>query len=188
MGRRPCPTPRPCRRAQQAKALPFPKPPATPEKLPRQEPGQRPARALPYAAEVTAQLQPEGLQFSIVNTGKGCAYNLYAAGGGEPRFYAAGKGATLTDLIPVAGPYDLSLYGPNGFLRTFQGEAAGARPEASARFDPVKGQLIVTMRNGGARPVALEVTPAAYAERPAAPAFPRSRRDRHRRLGPARQP
>ncbi|MGZ5986769.1 MAG: phosphocholine-specific phospholipase C [Caulobacteraceae bacterium] len=153
-------------RAEKAKALPFPKPPATPEKLPRQEPGQRPARALPYAADVAAQLKPEGLQLTIANTGKGAAYNLYVAGGGEPRFYAAGKGATLADLIPVAGPYDLSLYGPNGFLRTFQGEAAGVRPEASARFDPAKGQLIVTLRNGGARPLALEVTPAAYADAP----------------------
>jgi phospholipase C len=153
-------------RAEKARALPFPKPPATPEKLPRQEAGQRPARPLPYAADVAAQLQPEGLQLSIANTGAGAAYNLYAAGGGEPRFYAAGRGAKLTDLIPVDASYDLSLYGPNGFLRTFQGEAAGARPEASARFDPAKGQLVITLKNGGARPLALEIAPAAYADAP----------------------
>jgi phospholipase C len=154
-------------RAQKAKALPFPRPPAEPEKLPRQEAGQRPARALPYAVEVAGELKPEGLVLSFANTGRaGAAFNLYPAGGGEPRFYAVAGGKTLQDVVPIDGVYDLSLYGPNGFLRGFHGEAASARAEATARFDAGKGQLIVTLRNTGVRPLAMEVTPAAYADAP----------------------
>ena len=48
-------------RAEKAKALPFPKPPDAAEPLPRQEPGQRPARALPYAFEVAGHWRTEGL-------------------------------------------------------------------------------------------------------------------------------
>ena len=155
-------------RAVAAKALPFPKPPAEPERLPRQEAGQRPARALPYAVEVAGELQPDGLALTFANTGRaGAAFNLYQAGGGEPRFYSVGAGKTLRDVAPIdGGAYDISIYGPNGFLRAFHGEAASARAEATARFDAGKGQLVVTLRNTGVRPLAMEVTPAAYVDAP----------------------
>ncbi len=154
-------------RAVAAKALPFPMPPKTPERLPRQEPGQRPARPLPYAFEVTGQVRPDGLTLSFANTGNaGATFALYSAGGGEPRFYAVQAGKTLEDVVPLYGAYDLALHGPNGFLRAFQGDTAGVRPEASARFDAAKGQLVLTLRNTGVKPLALEIAAAAYAEAP----------------------
>jgi phospholipase C len=155
-------------RAQQAKALPFPKPPATPENLPLQEPGRRPARALPYDFDVAAMLGPQGLALTLANTGRvGAAFNLYAARGGEPRFYTVEAGKSLEDTVPPDdGAYDLALHGPNGFLRAFRGQAGSAGPEASASFNAREGRLYVRLRNDGPRPVTLELTPVAYRESP----------------------
>jgi phospholipase C len=166
-------------RAQKAKTLPFPKAPATPETLPRQEPGQRPARALPYDVQVAAKVGQSGLALILANTGKaGAAFNLYAARGGEPRFLTVEAGKTLEDTAPMdGGAYDLTLHGPNGFLRAFRGQASSAGPEATGRFDPKTGKLVVTLRNDGAKALALEIAHVAYQEM--AP--------RLRRLGPGQQ-
>ena len=87
-----------------ATALPFPKPPTSAESYPRQEPGQRPARALPYDFDVAAKAGPDGLMISLANTGRaGAAFNLYARGGGEPRFYTVEAGKALTDIVPMDG-------------------------------------------------------------------------------------
>jgi phospholipase C len=155
-------------RADKAKALPFPKPPATAESLPRQEPGQRPARALPYAFDVTAQARADGLALTLANTGAaGAAFELRAAHGGEPRFYTVEAGKQLADTVPADGRYDLTLRGPNGFLRSFRGEAKAGGPEASASFDPKTGKLTVTLRNTGARALTLDVASTAYSTAPA---------------------
>jgi phospholipase C len=155
-------------RAEKAKALPFPKPPETPEAHPRQEPGQRPARPLPYAFDIAGHLGAQGFVLTLANRGAaGAAFNLYAAGGGEPRFYTVGAGAQLEDVITVAGgDYDFTLHGPNGFLRAFKGQAGPAKPVATASFDAKTGRLLVSLRNDGPQPVTLEITPAAYRDSP----------------------
>ena len=151
-------------RAAKAKALPFPLPPKTSEPHPRQEPGQRPARALPYAFMVDGHLSAEGFALGIRNGGRaGAAFALVPAGPGEPRFYTVRAGETLEDLIPVdGGAYDLTLHGPNGFLRAFKGQAGPAKPVASARFDPKAGRLLIALRNDSPQPVTLEVASTAY--------------------------
>ena len=141
-------------RADKARNAPWPKPAEGAQAPPRQEPGQRPARALPYAFEVAAREGADGLTLSLVNTGAaGAGFNLYAAGGGEPRFYTVGAGKAVEDVIALGeGGYDLSLYGPNGFLRGFKGaagKAGGPRPAAEAKFEPASGRLLVTLRNAG---------------------------------------
>ena len=149
-------------RAVKAKALPFPKAQGSQQGPPRQEPGQRPARALPYAFEVAARVAPQGLALTIANRGKaGAAFDLRTPGG-EPRFYTVEAGKRLEDII-VTGPggYELRLQGPNGFLREFRGETQ-AGPEAFARFDAKAGRLLITLRNTGASPVTLNVAPGAY--------------------------
>ncbi|WP_394762323.1 phosphocholine-specific phospholipase C [Phenylobacterium sp.] len=155
-------------RAEQAKALPFPKAPATAQAHPRQEPGQRPARALPYAFEVASRVTPNGLALTLANTGAaGAAFDLRAPHGGEPRFYAVEAGKRIEDLAPADGRYDLTLQGPNGFVRGFRGETGAAGPEASARFDAATGKLLVTLRNTSARALTLDVAPNAYLAAPA---------------------
>ena len=155
-------------RAEQAKALPLPKPAADPQVIPRQEPGQRPARALPYDFQVTAQARPDGLALTLVNSGAaGAGFNLYAASAGEPRFYTVEAGKLVDDVAPVGddGAYDLNLHGPNGFLRGFRSgakTAGGANVSGEARFDAASGRLLITVRNTGHAETRVEVRPAAY--------------------------
>jgi phospholipase C len=150
--------------AEKAKGLPFPKAPTGALDLPRQEPGGRPARALPYSFKVEAQVKPEGLALAIANTGQaGAGLNLYTTAGGEPRFYTVGSGMQLDDVAPLAaGAWAVALHGPNGFLRGFRGVGAEPGPEASARFDPVRSRLLITLSNAGMAAVDVEVAPNAY--------------------------
>jgi phospholipase C len=161
-------------RAEKAKALPFPKPPASPPPHPRQEPGGRPARALPYAFDVRSERRWDGLGLTIDNTGAaGAAFALFEAGGGEPQFYTVEAGKRIEAFLPLGkgGPHAIQLHGPNGFLRGFgwmaPGPPDGPRPEASARFDAKRGRLLVTLRNAGNGPVLVEVAPLAYQKTPA---------------------
>jgi phospholipase C len=155
-------------RAEKAKVLPWPTAPTGAVALPSQEPGQRPARPLPYDFEVAANLKPKGLALTLINSGAaGAGFNLYAAGGGEPRFYTVSAGRQLTDTVPIAaGAYDLSLHGPNGFVRGFRGAATkqGAQPEASARFDSARGRLLIHLTNEGSAPVEVTVSAKAYSK------------------------
>ena len=156
-------------KADKAKALPFPKPPEVAEPLPRQEPGQRPARALPYQFQVATFLRDGGLSLTVANTGEaGVVLSLYEAGGGEPRFYTVGKEGYLTDQIPLKqGPYAFALYGPNGFLRGYQGEMGGSLgAQANGFFRPEVGRFRIGLHNTGAAPLTFEIRSVAYLEAP----------------------
>ena len=91
--------------------------------------------------------------------------------------YTVGAGATLSDYWSAAdvthGIYDLSAYGPNGFLRAFVGDlgvatSGGASPEVSATFDAIGDQLILHVTNDGAADCTITATANAYVD--AAPA------------------
>ena len=156
-------------RANKAKTLPFPRPPATAESLPRQEPGQRPARSLPYQFQVAAFLRDGGLSLTFANVGDaGVVLHLYQEGGGEPRFYTIGKLGHLTDHVPLApGPHAFAMHGPNGFLRSYRGEMRDAfAPAANGFFLPKDGKFRIGLHNEGSAPVNLEVRSRAYIEAP----------------------
>ncbi|THD61201.1 MAG: phospholipase C, phosphocholine-specific [Phenylobacterium sp.] len=158
----------PARAAKAKLTLPMPKVPDVAEPHPRQEPGPRLARPLPYAFETASEVKPGALTLTLANTGAaGAAFDLRVTHGGEPRFYAVEAGKRVADEIPVDGRYDLTLYGPNGFLRSFRGEAGAPGPEASASFDAKTGRLLVTLKNSGSKPLSLDVAPSAYVEGPA---------------------
>jgi phospholipase C len=134
---------------------------------PRQEAGLRPARALPYALEITARRGASGLALDFVNSGTvGAAFNVYEAGGAAgPWFYTVEAGKRLTGLWaprPDAPVYDLTAHGPNGFLRAFRGRHAAADPDVDARYDALGERLVITARNGGASPIDIVFTPNDY--------------------------
>jgi phospholipase C len=150
------------------RTAPMPKPPAAAEPHPRQEPGQRPARPLPYAFEVDGHLGDDGFTLAIENSGAaGAALALYPAGPGEPRFYAVEAGKRVDDVVQVTGgAYDFTLHGPNGFLRAFKGQTGPVRPVAAASFNAKTGRLAVTVENHGPSPITLELAPVAYRNAP----------------------
>jgi phospholipase C len=144
--------------------LPAPVVPAS-QALPQQEAGQRPARALPYACDVRAVVDGKpGLTLAFANSGAVAAvFNVYAAGGkAGPWFYTVGAGETVTDQLPgLAAPETaIAVHGPNGFLREFAGEGAGAEAmiEPSADGDAI----LVKLANHGREPRRLLLRPLAY--------------------------
>ncbi|MEO8927848.1 MAG: phospholipase C, phosphocholine-specific [Caulobacteraceae bacterium] len=149
-------------RADQSAKLPKPVAP-TAQAMPRQEAGRRPARPLPYDLQVHGVIERETgrLALTFVNSGTaGAAFNLYRADG-DPRFYTVEAGKQLKDALPVTtGGYDVSIFGPNGFLRRFRGVRGGA--EVEARHDARAGRLRLTLRNPGDAPVVLIVKPGDY--------------------------
>jgi phospholipase C len=152
--------------AEMARKLPLPEAPVGAQPIPRQEPGVRPARPLPYDFAVGGEARPDGFLLKIANTGTaGAGFILYPVSG-APRFYTVEAAKSLEDLIPLdGGGYAFELHGPNGFLRGFGGTAAG--PEASARFDATRRRLVVTFGNRGAAPIDLEIAANAYQTSPA---------------------
>jgi phospholipase C len=93
--------------------------------LPQQEHGVRPAWPLPYALEVMGRIQDEGsFRIDFLNIGDASVVFQVRSGPNDaaPRTYTVEPGKQLSDAWPVTNlQYDLSVYGPNGFFREFQG-------------------------------------------------------------------
>ena len=134
--------------------------------LPKQEPGVRLARALPYRFEANGAVNHGALSLSLVNSGPtGVVFSAWPKGG-DPRFYTVGAGKTLQATLPVgAGPYEVALHGPNGWRRVFSGGGSEGL-EVQTASDPASGKLALLIRNDGpAREVI--VTPGLYPHGPA---------------------
>jgi len=109
--------------------------PPTVQALPVQEPGLRPARALPYKLHVRARidLNDGALNIFFGNTGKVAAvYQVYSAGGQSgPWTYTVAPDTELSDSWNVRSNgetnFDLSVFGPNGFFRHFKGSIANGK-------------------------------------------------------------
>jgi phospholipase C len=93
--------------------------------VPAQEPGVRPARALPYDLDATGSV--EGNHFQIEFSNVGAATAVFQARSGNPtdlpRCYTVEPGASLAGTWPLTAnsAYDVSVHGPNGFFRSFKG-------------------------------------------------------------------
>ena len=153
-----------------AKKMPKAAPPATPAAL-FQEAGVRPSRALPYALHVHAAPVKENdvfaLSFENIGTA-GAVFHVYDAKHLDriPRRYTVEAGKTLVDTWSLAsdeGAYDLSVYGPNGFLRSFKGNTrGGAAPMVEAAYDAKAGSLKLTIKNADNKAIDLEALDNAY--------------------------
>jgi phospholipase C len=102
--------------------------------MPKQEPGRRPARALPYRlqADATADIAAQSVSIAFENIGAvGAFFHVRTAQGAENSGQGMGPwGYTLDPAkrvlsdrwSPTEGTgYDLSVYGPNGFFRRVAG-------------------------------------------------------------------
>src|SRR6185436_11222361 len=127
----------------------------------RQEPGQRPARALPYVLDVQGHIDAGSGRYwlSFLNSGSaGAGLNVLSANRSDgPWYYSVEAGKQLQDywsaVSVTAGIYDLSAYGPNGFLREFRGNlplataSGGANPEVTANYDAANRRLRLHLSN-----------------------------------------
>ena len=113
----------------------YPVPPFD-QALPVQEQGTRPARALPYELEVYGEATKTGLLLSFKNTGRVASFFQVRGPGAGPWAYTVGAGEELSDSLafpPSSSSYDFSVYGPNGFLRTFKGTVPSESSESPLR-------------------------------------------------------
>ncbi|MCX4862753.1 phospholipase C, phosphocholine-specific [Streptomyces sp. NBC_01369] len=164
---------------------PLPNPVPQNNALPAQEPGTRPARALPY--------QPGGdldrLEFGaagavklwLTMTNKGAPATRAAHFSVHPNAYRStvpwqytvDAGGTATDFFNIGtgngdGKYDFTMAGPNRFLRRFTGDAtaAGKSCEVAARYadapDTGRPALWFTFTNTSAGAVTFTVTSGQY--------------------------
>jgi phospholipase C len=134
----------------------VPTPPAN-QALPEQEPGTRPARALPYELHVEGEVNASqgGLRLFLRNKGKAGAVFQVRSGTGQtgPWTYTVGAGDETSDSFGTSGAtsYDFSVYGPNGFLRTFVGglAAGSANITVNAIYDKESEGIALVIRNHG---------------------------------------
>jgi phospholipase C len=62
--------------------------------------------------------------------------------------------------------HDLTVAGPNGFLRRFTGSSAGASEEVTACYEVVQGDIYLDFVNSGRAPVSFTVTDNSYGRAP----------------------
>ena len=135
--------------------------------LPVQEKGQRPARPLPYALEVTGGSGDGHFTLTIANQGTaGVCLAVYADDDG-PWFYTCEAGQTMSDQLPVgAAGYKFRVHGPNGFLRVFQEATDRSALTVNSRYDAATQELVVSLRNFGATAREVSIRPLAYTQAP----------------------
>ncbi|WP_095146247.1 phosphocholine-specific phospholipase C [Burkholderia contaminans] len=161
---------------QQCTSQPAPTVPATPSPIDPQEPGVRPARALPYELHVNASVYGgTKLRIEFANRGnQGAHFHVYATNRTDgPWRYTVGARRVLHadfDLTVTNGAYTFAVYGPNGFVRVFSGNVSApaaphrnpAQPEVKAGYDVANGNLYLKLRNHGGAHVTLTLTDNAY--------------------------
>ena len=153
-----------------SRKLPDATAPATPAAL-YQESGVRPSRALPYALHVHAVHAGDTttLALSFENIGgAGAVFHVYDAKHLDriPRRYTVEASKTLMDRWALAdddGAYDLSVYGPNGFYRSFKGSRHDAdEPDVEAAYDPKTSGLTLRIKNRSSKVLSLDAVDNAY--------------------------
>jgi phospholipase C len=137
----------------------VPTPPAD-QTLPVQEPGTRPARSVPYELNLlaSADLTRETVQLTFLNFGRATAVfhvrsNIQTNAPLGPWTYTVEAGHTVQDTWDLKASnesiYDLSVYGPNGFVRSLKGSISGSQ---KANLD------VVTIYNPLANLITLQIT------------------------------
>lgn len=136
--------------------------------LPKQEAGSKPTRALGYSPYVDGKATFSTGQFTLsFSSGSALGAHFHSTSGNRtdgPWPYTVEAGKTLSDTWSTSSStgnqINLTVWGPNGFLRAWKGPAKTAGPEVTARHVASTGNLALTLTNPGAAAVNLTVTNA----------------------------
>lgn len=123
--------------------------------VPQQEPGLRPARALPYDLEVGIAVRGPRVVLEFLNHGRAGA--VFQVRSGDPldkvRAYTVEAGKRSSGTWTARGRYDLWVHGPNGFLRHFKGSTRPHAPllrvQARHEFGDEGAALAWQLHNAG---------------------------------------
>jgi phospholipase C len=137
--------------------------------MPVQEKGTRPARPVPYSLDVRGIANFAGGTFQIrfANHGKTAVYQVRSGNSSlGPWTYTVGEGAEITETWQITGNnlsgYDLSVNGPNGFLRAFKGglHAGSSNLDVQSSSDSHNNQITLSIENRSAHSTTIRVTDA----------------------------
>ena len=121
--------------------------------IPQQEKGIRPARALPYEANVHATVNGSTVTLTFFNTGAATVVFEVRSGNvaDNVRTYTVEPGKQLADAWNAGSSYDLSVYGPNGFARYFKGSvgSGSAALNVVSRYGRQDGVIDLKITNVG---------------------------------------
>src|SRR5262249_35432917 len=125
--------------------------------VPVQEKGVRPARALPYELDARASVDASNSRVMVTFSNTGSAtvvFHVRSGNAADPvRNYTVEPGKTLTGTWNVAGAYQISVYGPNGFVRLFNGSVVSVAAALDVRVKYGKGggraSMECTIENAG---------------------------------------
>ncbi len=137
--------------------------------MPVQEVGTRTARPLPYTLSASGRVAADKFWIDFASGGAAGAHfyvyaNAFRTDG--PWRYTVEAGKTLSDFWQAgspAGGYDLTVLGPNGFLRRFTGNrvtattSGNANTEVTLRYAPADGLVWLTMTNTGTKACTITV-------------------------------
>jgi phospholipase C len=127
--------------------------------MPKQEPGVRPARPVPYVLQADADVDFAAGTLAICfgNTGKSAAVLQVRAGQSQegPWTYTVGPRKQLNETWALRAKgqavYDLAVYGPNGFLRAFKGSIEGTdKANLAVATNYNGGGITLEIQNRGA--------------------------------------
>jgi phospholipase C len=147
-----------------------PVPPAA-QSVPKQEPGVRRARPLPYDLDAVATVGAQGLTITFANHGAaGAVFHTRARTAGssaqmQAKMFTVEAGRRLDATFPVSGGYDVEVHGPNGFYRRFAAGTAVPGLEVVARRPGDSEEIQFVVTNAGA-PVDVTITDAYGHGRP----------------------
>ncbi|MFD3943355.1 phosphocholine-specific phospholipase C [Streptomyces sp. NPDC058579] len=136
--------------------------------LPKQEAGSKPTRPLGYSPYVDGLRTLATGKFTLTfSSGPTLGAHFHSTSGNRtdgPWPYTVEAGKTLADTwstsASTGNQINLTVWGPNGFLRTWKGPTKQAGPEVTARHVPSTGNLALTLTNSGTAAVNLSVTNA----------------------------
>jgi phospholipase C len=130
--------------------------------VPAQEKGIRPARALPYELNVQASVNASNSTVGLNFFNTGGATVVFQVRSDNPadlvRQYTVEPGKTLPDTWDVASSYNLSVYGPNGFVRYFNGSIGSSAAALDVRSS-YGSAAVVAAQSKGKSPMSPPTTP-----------------------------
>ncbi len=146
-----------------------PVPPVS-QAVPKQEPGMRPARPVPYELHVQDAVDFTKGTFGLTFTNTGKATAVYQVRSGNiktgPWTYTVSPKKSLSDSwdlkTDLLTAYDMSVYGPNGFFRAYKGSLAGAHTALTIvpTYDPAGDSISLKITNGGTKATAVVISDA----------------------------
>ncbi|MFG1812552.1 phosphocholine-specific phospholipase C [Kribbella sp. NPDC049174] len=139
-----------------------PTPPAD-QAVPQQEPGHRPARALPYQPSVSGFVADGKLTLALGNKGTETAHlTIYSYGGELPAPEHVDVRRERAEAIAVDGPYELAVQGPNRFWVELAGSTDGAAAGLDVRARRDGSSLELELVNTSRKPLTLKVKARGY--------------------------